>query len=86
MRKIKYLSFLLVVALLVFATISNSHQIIVKSVYSDFSTSAKAMCVIEKDSGRVIAGKNENLQLAMASTTKVVTALTVIQNCKNRTK
>lgn len=47
------------------------------------SSSAKGMCVLEKDSKRIIASKNEDLRLPMASTTKVVTAITVIQNCKD---
>ena len=46
-------------------------------------TSAKAMCVLEKDSKRVIYSHNMNAQLPMASTTKVMTAITVIQNCDN---
>lgn len=44
-------------------------------------TSAKAMCVLEKDSKRVIYSHNSNQQLPMASTTKVMTAITVIQHC-----
>ena len=84
MRKLKYFSLLLIVALLVFCSILSSNKIVVSSVeVGSFNTSAKAMCVLEKDSGRVLASKNMDLQLAMASTTKVVTALTVIQNCKN---
>ena len=83
MRRLKYFSFFLIVALLGFPTISNSHQMIVHAVNVDFSTSAQAMCVLAKDSGRVIASKNADSKLAMASTTKIVTALTVIQNCQN---
>ncbi|MBQ8615616.1 MAG: D-alanyl-D-alanine carboxypeptidase [Clostridia bacterium] len=83
MRKLKVLSLILIVGLIVFLSVSNSHSITVNAVDVNFSTSAKAMCVLEKDSGRVIAGKNENSQLAMASTTKIVTAITVIQNCNN---
>ncbi len=47
------------------------------------SSSAKSMCVIDKDSKRVLFCKNENEKLPMASTTKVVTAITVIENCNN---
>ena len=47
------------------------------------SSSGKAMCVIEKDSKRVLYEKNINEKLPMASTTKVVTAITVLQNCKD---
>lgn len=49
----------------------------------DFSTTAKAACVMEKTSGRVLYQKNAQMQLPMASTTKIVTALTVLNNCEN---
>lgn len=47
------------------------------------SDNSKAMCVIEKDSKRVLLAKNENERLANASTTKIVTFLTVLKNCNN---
>lgn len=53
------------------------------NVDAAISSSAKAMCVIDKDSKRILYSKNENEKLPMASTTKVVTAITVIQNCDN---
>ena len=46
-------------------------------------TSAKGMCVLEKDSKRVIFEKNMNVKMPMASTTKIMTAITVIQNCND---
>ena len=46
-------------------------------------TSAKAMCVLDKDSKRILYSKNEAEKLPMASTTKVATAITVIDNCAN---
>ena len=46
-------------------------------------SSAKAMCVLDKDSHRILYSKNANEQLPMASTTKVVTAITAIENCKD---
>lgn len=46
-------------------------------------TSAKAMCVLDKDSKRILYSKNEAEKLPMASTTKVATAITVIDNCTN---
>lgn len=45
------------------------------------STSAKGMILIEKTTGRVLAEKNADEQLSIASTTKIVTALTVLNNC-----
>jgi len=53
-----------------------------KTTYAYLDTSSgKAMCVIEKDSGRILFSKNEKTKLPMASTTKVVTAITVLENC-----
>lgn len=46
-------------------------------------TSAKAMCVMEATTNRVLYSKNENTQLPMASTTKIMTAITAIENCPN---
>ncbi|MEG1499965.1 MAG: D-alanyl-D-alanine carboxypeptidase family protein, partial [Clostridia bacterium] len=46
-------------------------------------TSAKCMAVIEAESKRVLFSKCENEKVALASTTKIVTALTVIKHCHN---
>ena len=44
-------------------------------------SSAKAMCVMETSSKRVLNSKNMDTKLAMASTTKIMTAITAIENC-----
>ncbi len=49
-------------------------------------TSARAMCVLESQSGRVLKQKNMSQKLAMASTTKIMTAITAIENCPNLDK
>ena len=49
----------------------------------DTPSSAKAMCVLEQSTGRVLFEKNAQKPLAMASTTKIFTALTVLENCAN---
>ena len=41
---------------------------------------SKAECVMEVNSGRVLYSNNENLKVEMASTTKILTAITVIDN------
>lgn len=46
-------------------------------------TSAKSMCVLEKETGKVLYSKDMNTMRANASTTKIATAITVIQNCDN---
>ncbi len=49
-------------------------------------TTAKAMMVIEKDSGRVLYEKNSDEKLPMASTTKIITAIYVIEHCDDLDK
>lgn len=46
-------------------------------------STAKSAVVIESSSHRVLFGKNYNQKLPMASTTKIMTAITAIENCKN---
>jgi len=46
-------------------------------------TSAKACVVIESKTGRILFAKNHNQKLAMASTTKIMTAITAIEHCKD---
>lgn len=43
---------------------------------------SRRYAVYDRLSGRCIYGKDENKQTAMASTTKIMTAIIVIENCK----
>ena len=83
MSKIKSLSIIVFVSVFMFVAILCSNYVSMCSVQAYSNTSAKAMCLLEKDSKRIIESKNETIKLPMASTTKIVTALTVIQNCNN---
>lgn len=47
---------------------------------SAVSVSAKAAVVIDADTGRIIFEKNAYEKLPMASTTKIITAITAIEN------
>lgn len=47
---------------------------------------AKAMCVMEGSTGRVLYEKNKSEIMPMASTTKIMTALTAIENCDDLDK
>lgn len=49
----------------------------------EFQTSAQGMVLIESNSKRVLAGKNKDLTLPMASTTKIMTALSVLKRSEN---
>ena len=46
-------------------------------------TSAVGGCVIESSTGRVLFEKNKDKKLPMASTTKIMTAIAAIENCKD---
>ena len=61
MRKLKYFSLIFLVCFLVFVSTLSANQMSVSAVeVANFNTSAKAMCVLEKDSGRVVAGKKQH--------------------------
>lgn len=66
----------LVVALSGFTPMKNSEKVVV----SPF-TSAQAAVLMEKNSHRILFRKNMDLKLPMASCTKILTALTVVENC-----
>ena len=51
------------------------------SAETNFHTTAQSAIVMERSSHRVLYSKNCDERLPMASTTKIVTALTVIDNC-----
>ncbi|MBR6778786.1 MAG: D-alanyl-D-alanine carboxypeptidase [Clostridia bacterium] len=79
MKKTKIFAFvLLIVASLSVFTLNIKRNMV---SFATHSSSGVAMCVIEKDSKRILYSKNEHKKLPMASTTKVMTAITVIQNC-----
>lgn len=50
---------------------------------SDIYSPAKGMVVLEGNTNTILYGKNENDSLPMASTTKIVTAILAIENCKD---
>ncbi len=49
----------------------------------NLSTSAKSCAVIETSTKRKLFAVNEDARLPMASTTKIMTAITAIENCKD---
>lgn len=52
----------------------------------DYSSGAKSAILIEAKTGRILYSKNSSQELPMASTTKIVTAITVIENCDDLDK
>lgn len=57
-----------------------------KSIEAETYSSGKSMVVMETTNNTVLYSKNKDEKLPMASTTKIVTALTVIENCKDLDK
>ncbi len=82
MRKIKKISIILIIFSLIFVLLYGYFNVKTElSPVDAMSSSAKSMCVIDKYSGRILYSKNPYEKLPMASTTKVVTAITVLEHC-----
>lgn len=68
------LSFVLIISTSILSTASNT----AKKVQASTNTSE---IILEFESGRILYEKNINEKMFMASTTKILTAITVIENC-----
>lgn len=75
----KCLSLTLVICLLI-ATFAPTKTL---KAETDIDSSAKAMVVIDANSKRVLLSKDKDMELAMASTTKIMTALIALENTKD---
>ncbi len=71
------------VLLLAFLFLFSPFSLNSATAIQEFATSAKAMCLMESSTNRVLRSKNEHMRLPMASTTKIMTAITAIEHCKN---
>lgn len=81
MKRVLCFLFLIVIAVIIGTSFSNTAY---AEIQNDIpSTSARAMILMEKTTGRVLAQKNAYEQLSIASTTKIVTALTVLNYCED---
>ena len=54
-----------------------------KQVQEPKQLNSRRYAIYDRASGTCIYGKNENKKTAMASTTKIMTAIIVLENCKN---
>lgn len=52
------------------------------AAHANSATSAASMALLEVSTGRILYQKNPNVKRPMASTTKIVTAITVLENVK----
>ena len=84
MKKSFYVYNMLFVLLIgIFSIFFNNNFVYAKS---QPITSAKSMVVLETTNNNILYSKNENEKLPMASTTKIITALTVLENCDDLDK
>lgn len=88
MKKRLYIALFVFSILSVFVFNYSSQIFTAKALIDDnmFYSSGKAMVVMETTNNTVLYSKNKDEKLPMASTTKIVTALTVIENCKDLDK
>lgn len=75
LKKTLIFSFILVF-LFLFSSFSFSSKVKAQNI----GTSAKGACVIDVESGEILFAENENKKLPMASTTKILTAIVLIEN------
>lgn len=80
MRKIRYIRELLCVTCLCSSYTLNPK---IYNVQGETIVKSKAECVIEANTGEIIYEYNADIKLPMASTTKIITAITVLENCDN---
>ena len=86
MNKIKYIIIVLLLLILPINCVTLGNVYAIENLPNgniDASTSAKSSIVMDVDTGRVFFEKNANQKLAIASTTKIVTAITAIENVKD---
>lgn len=76
----KRVSIILILSMLIILFTSNKFE--VAEAY-EVNSAAKAMVVLEGNTNTVLYSKNANQELAMASTTKIVTAILAIENCRD---
>jgi D-alanyl-D-alanine carboxypeptidase (penicillin-binding protein 5/6) len=91
-RILAFLTAILLVAGAAYASVSVAREsLAVKSpshkvrsaAAGEFYTSARGMCTVEMNTGRVLFEHNSEAELPMASTTKIVTAITFLDNCSD---
>lgn len=77
MKKIIY--FTIITAIISIILFANNAYFVSANSLNKYQTS-KSECVMEVSSGRVLHSHNDDLKVEMASTTKILTAITVIDN------
>ena len=85
-RNKKYINFVIFLVFLHFFIIFLPKNSYTNAEKVQNLTSAEAMVTIDAGSGRILYAKDENKRLPMASTTKIITAIVAIENCRDLDK
>lgn len=84
-RSIKIIMLIVMMLLLLMAQNEFSY-VLATDELSSLQINSKKYVVYDRESGLVVLGKNENKQTAMASTTKIMTAIVVVESNLNLEK
>ena len=79
----KRVNLFFLIGLIVFVLCNANANVVSNFANAEFITSAKSMCLMEATTHRVLKAKDEHIKRPMASTTKIMTAITAIENCNN---
>ena len=84
-RRNNLITYLIIFILILqfFANVFQVSHIYAMAEKEEKLTTAESMITVEANSGRVLYSKDENKRLPMASTTKIITAIVAIENCKD---
>lgn len=78
----KIVLFILLTAICIL-NLANHNMLVFANTYSEISTPARSMVVIEGNTNTVLYSHDMHTRLPMASTTKIATCILAIENCEN---
>ena len=82
-KKVNIALLLLLLIMMAIYSFIMVNKVVPATSFGESNSSARAFSVVEANSRRELLSKNSTKNLAMASTTKIMTALVSIENCKD---
>lgn len=78
----KYISLILITIFIFINIYTYNVQAVTKSSQQNIELYSKGAVLLDSNTGKILYGKNENTKLYPASTTKILTSILAIENCK----
>lgn len=78
----KYISLILITISIFINIYTYNVQAVTKSSQQNIELYSKGAVLLDSNTGKILYGKNENTKLYPASTTKILTSILAIENCK----